>query len=84
MTSKKTLVTWINFSSKSWDRDNLIEKKIKKNNEVHFLKRTIVNDVIGKENNVKNRINFSNSWLDPTGWPVSQVTLGLDRLEFQK
>jgi hypothetical protein len=84
MTSKKTRATWINFSSKSWDRDNLIEKKIKENNEVHFLKRTISNDVIGKENDIKNRINFSNSWLDPTGWPVSQVTLGLDRLEFQK
>jgi hypothetical protein len=41
--------------------DNLIEKKIKENNEVHFLKRTISNDVIGKENNVKNHINFSNS-----------------------
>ena len=84
MTSKKNLATWINFSSKSWDMDNLIEKKIKENNEVHFLERTISNDVIGKENNVKNRINFSNSWLDSTGWPVSQVTLGLDQLEFQK
>jgi hypothetical protein len=41
--------------------DNLIEKKIKENNEVYFLKRTISNDVIGKENDVKNRINFSNS-----------------------
>jgi hypothetical protein len=41
--------------------DNLIEKKIKENNEVYFLKRTISNDVIVKENDVKNRINFSNS-----------------------
>jgi hypothetical protein len=52
MTSKKTRATRINFSSTSWDGDNLIEKKIKENNKVYFLKWIISNDVIGKENDV--------------------------------
>jgi hypothetical protein len=30
----------------------LIEKKTEENNEVHFLKQTTSNDVIGKENDV--------------------------------
>jgi hypothetical protein len=53
MTFKKTWATRIYLSPRSQDRDNLIKKKIKKNNKVYFLKWTTSNDAIMKENNVK-------------------------------
>jgi hypothetical protein len=52
-TFKKTWATRIYLSPRSQDKDNLIKKKIKKNNEVYFLKWTTLNYAIMKENNVK-------------------------------